>query len=425
MERHPAAYLRRSAAETQEARKRKGKSDTEPSRLMQEASVRRMAQAFEEADPQLYIDWGISGARKDRPDYIRLKQDISDERISTVYCYSLNRLGRNARELLDFFDLCRKHGTKVVSQGEGGLSTDTAMGSFLLTVLSALAELEREMARERIMSAIAVKQERGDAFGQAPVGFVNEWNGERIVRVPIDDPVVTTVCNAYHAADGSAFTAAMLLNAAGIPSVRGKRWAQPAVLRVVRNHDQLMRVPLKRKPYRKPVMRLSGLVLCWCGHTMTANETRGQFYCSRGHAGQHEKPYNTTEAKLMSAVMAEAARFRPPVSVEMGAPDVRRAELEAERERLLQQHQKGYITDDDLDERMLAVQDTLGRLETVDTIMDVPQGIDWQSWAPEAVNAVLRAYWSHVPLDAEMQPAWPADDSHWRLPAKYLAPREA
>jgi DNA invertase Pin-like site-specific DNA recombinase len=381
---------------------------------MQEASVNRMAQAFEDATPELFVDWGISGARKDRPEYLRLKDAIAAERISTVYCYSLNRLGRNARELLDFFDLCKGHGTKVASQAEGGLSNDTSMGTFLLTVLSALAELEREMARERILSAIAAKQERGDAMGQPPIGHRHEWDGERIVRVrDEDDATVLAVLNAYVAADRSAFTAADLLNAAGVASARGKRWYQSSVGRVVATCvPQLERAPERRAPYRKATMTLSGLLRCHCGHTMTPNATRGQFYCSRGHSGRHDGRWSATEAMLLPWVAAEAARLIRPDAVVTGPPDERRAEVEAEVARMLEQNRKGWLTDAQADALMEGYQAELAGLASGDVVHELPSAIEFDTDAPEAVNGVLRALWTHVELDAEMRPV----RAEWRVP---------
>jgi hypothetical protein len=150
---------------------------------------------------------------------------------------------------------------------------------------------------------------------------------------------------------------------------------------------------------------------------MTPNAVRGQFYCSRGHSGRHGGRYSVSEALLLDWAEREAARFHPPVdAVELGSPDRRRADLEMEVDRLLVQHQKGYLTEAELDARMAEVRQSLADLDTTTMIVDVPQVIDWKGWTPEAINTVLRTYWHHVELDADLRPV----RALWRLPSEYV-----
>jgi hypothetical protein len=54
---------------------------------------------------------------------------------------------------------------------------------------------------------------------------------------------------------------------------------------------------------------------------------------------------------------------------------------------------------------MIAEVDTgLDELEAAAEVVDIPPVIDWEAWKPEDINAVLRAMWRHVELDADLMP---------------------
>lgn len=68
-------------------------------------------------------------------DYLR-EDDI-------LYVESISRLSRSVRDLLKIVDDLETKGVKFVSQKEN-IDTSTPQGRFILTIFSALSELERE-----------------------------------------------------------------------------------------------------------------------------------------------------------------------------------------------------------------------------------------------------------------------------------------
>ena len=78
----------------------------------------------------------------------------------TVIVESISRLARNTKDLLSIVDLLQSKGADFISQKEA-IDTTTPQGKFMLTVFSAMAELERESILERQREGIALAKENG------------------------------------------------------------------------------------------------------------------------------------------------------------------------------------------------------------------------------------------------------------------------
>ncbi len=130
-------------------------------------------------------DEGISGkALKLRPAASQLVQMVKKGTVTSIVIFKLDRLFRNTREALEFADLCRKKKVALHSITEK-LDTDSAMGTFFLTMLAALGQLERQQTGERTQVALAHKRLQGEKTGgRVPFGFdaYVERDGTRNVR---------------------------------------------------------------------------------------------------------------------------------------------------------------------------------------------------------------------------------------------------
>jgi DNA invertase Pin-like site-specific DNA recombinase len=406
---YAAAYLRRSSVSID--------SPGDASRDAQLAAVRSLCGE----DVTVYTDWGISGRKADRPDYQRLRADIAAGKVSSVCAYSLSRLGRSTIELLRFVELCQDHNVPIRTNVEN-IDTSSAMGRMLLTIMAAVAQLEAELAQERIGAALAAKRANGDELGQPHYGYRHVKRDGRVVEER--DPAVDLepIRQAYVEA-GSVLGAVRLLRDRGVPSPRGRReWGTSALTRVVeRNWPELLpqrnargrRVPTSASVFAQ-------LVACpFCGTTMTPNTHRGQLYCRFGARDRRTHPrYSVTEAALLPAAKAEAARFRLPTQVESAAADEAKvAALDGKRERVLDLYVSGLLDKADRNRRLAAIEYQRTALDAQKRVVAVPTAIDWESWPPEQINAVLRTFWSRVELRDDMTLA----RFVWRLPPEYVA----
>ena len=80
---------------------------------------------------------------------------------------SADRLARSTRELLDLIEQLQTKGVAVEFVDNPALNTSTAQGTFMLTVLGAVAELERAVIRERQAEGIAIAKAAGK-YRRAP-----------------------------------------------------------------------------------------------------------------------------------------------------------------------------------------------------------------------------------------------------------------
>lgn len=97
-----------------------------------------------------YIDAGFSGGSLNRPEMTNLINDVKNGLFDTVLVYKLDRLSRNVRDTLYLIkDVFNTNKIDFVSIQEN-IDTSSAMGTLFLTLLSAIAEFEREQIKERM-----------------------------------------------------------------------------------------------------------------------------------------------------------------------------------------------------------------------------------------------------------------------------------
>jgi DNA invertase Pin-like site-specific DNA recombinase len=104
---------------------------------------------------QLFED-RISGVSQERPKLSLLKTFVKEKKIDTVICTSLDRLGRNLKDLLYLVDFIEENGVKLISLKEQiNLGTPTTpTRKLLLSLLGAISEFERELIKERMVLGI-------------------------------------------------------------------------------------------------------------------------------------------------------------------------------------------------------------------------------------------------------------------------------
>ena len=81
-------------------------------------------------------------------------------------CDATDRLARSTRDLLNVIDAVSRRGARFRSLKDAWADTTSAHGRLMLTVVSGLAEFERELMRARTGEGRKRAQERGDRFGR-------------------------------------------------------------------------------------------------------------------------------------------------------------------------------------------------------------------------------------------------------------------
>ena len=84
----------------------------------------------------------IQGATKERRVYNELLRDCCNGKFSCIVVFRLDRAWRSSRQFIMDFDSLSRRGVNIVSIMEG-LDCTTPLGKAMMTILVALAELER------------------------------------------------------------------------------------------------------------------------------------------------------------------------------------------------------------------------------------------------------------------------------------------
>ena len=130
---------------------------------------------------KVYPDEGKSGKNiKGRPKFQEMKRDISNPNKETpdyVFVFKLSRFGRNAADTLDSLQFLEDYGVNLLCV-EDGIDSAGAAGKLMISVIAAVAEIERENIIAQTMAGRWQKASEGKWNGGfAPYGYKLE-NGE-------------------------------------------------------------------------------------------------------------------------------------------------------------------------------------------------------------------------------------------------------
>ena len=132
---------------------------------------------------EIYEDAGKSGKSiEGRPAFQRLLNDIQKGlAIDYVLVYKLSRFGRNAADILNSLEFIQSYDVNLIASEEG-IDSSQASGKLLISVLSAVTEIERENIIEQTMNGRKEKARQGGWNGGfAPYGY-SLVNGELVIN---------------------------------------------------------------------------------------------------------------------------------------------------------------------------------------------------------------------------------------------------
>lgn len=150
------------------------------------AQERQLLGAAEMAgyDPVILREEGRSGKSiQGRPVLRKALEDLDAGRASALYVTRLDRLARSTRDFLSIIDRSNSSGWRLVML-DLGLDTTTANGRFVVTIMSAMAEMERGMISARQKDVHQDRREAGKVWGVdlGPISQITEDIGTRIVK---------------------------------------------------------------------------------------------------------------------------------------------------------------------------------------------------------------------------------------------------
>ena len=140
----------------------------------QEAKIQQYANAFDIEIVKTYQDAGKSGKTMlGRTEFMNMISDIEAEKdkVDYVLVFKLSRFGRNAADTLKSLAIMESHGVNLICVDDG-LDSSKDSGKLVITILSAVAEMERENIISQAMEGRRQKARAGQWNGGfAPVGY--------------------------------------------------------------------------------------------------------------------------------------------------------------------------------------------------------------------------------------------------------------
>jgi DNA invertase Pin-like site-specific DNA recombinase len=125
-----------------------------------------------------YIDVGQSGATDSRPQLNMLMGDARKRQFDAIVVWRFDRFARSTKHLLSALEEFRCLGIQFISYQEN-MDTSTSLGQALFTIVSAVAQLERDLIRERVSAGIRNARANGKKLGR-PTSRVDR---ERIIEL--------------------------------------------------------------------------------------------------------------------------------------------------------------------------------------------------------------------------------------------------
>lgn len=112
-----------------------------------------------------YVDSGISGSKVSRPQLDRLMSDCRKRKVDIVCVYRFDRFARSLRQLVTALEEFNALGIEFISLHEQ-IDTGSPAGKLVFGIFASIAEFEKSLIRDRVLSGIARARAKGTRLGR-------------------------------------------------------------------------------------------------------------------------------------------------------------------------------------------------------------------------------------------------------------------
>ena len=117
-----------------------------------------------------FCDNGVSGTTDSRPALNELMNDAKKRRFDAVLVWRFDRFARSTKHLILALEEFRNLGIDFISYQEN-IDTSSPLGSAIFTIISAVAQLERDIIAERVKAGLRRAKENGKVIGRPKAFF--------------------------------------------------------------------------------------------------------------------------------------------------------------------------------------------------------------------------------------------------------------
>src|ERR1700745_1305359 len=115
----------------------------------------------------------ISGAKSKRPGLDQLMSDARRRRFDVLVVAAFDRIARNVRHFLEVLDELNHLNIQFISLRET-IDTGGPLGRAMVTIIGAIAELERSLIVERVKAGMRRARLEGRRIGRTPLNIDRE-----------------------------------------------------------------------------------------------------------------------------------------------------------------------------------------------------------------------------------------------------------
>ncbi len=170
---------------------------------------------------QMFSDEGISGKSMNNREGLQQALDAM-EKDAALVTYSMSRISRNIRDMLDIGDDLQKRGANLVSLTEK-IDTTSAAGKMIFNMLAVMNQFERDQISERTTIALQYKKSIGQRVGTIPYGYSLNADGVHLVEDSQEQEILQDII-ALRKQGYKLREIAEQLNTDGILTRRGTEW---------------------------------------------------------------------------------------------------------------------------------------------------------------------------------------------------------
>jgi site-specific DNA recombinase len=182
----------------------------------------------------IYEDAGITGTSLGKRS--GLKEAITETGKGMAFvAYSISRIARSTRDMLQIADQIQSKGADLVSLTEK-IDTTTAAGKMVFRMLAVLSEFERDVIAERTSSALAHKKANREIYSPVPLGF--EAREGRLTPNAAEAEVIAQI-RSMRSRGSSLRQIATMLNEGGIVGKNGGRFHASTIKAILENKIHL------------------------------------------------------------------------------------------------------------------------------------------------------------------------------------------
>lgn len=196
----------------------------------QQERIECYCKAFDHELVKVFVEVGSGKDMKNRPEFNKAMEMVKNE-ADGIVSLKLDRIARNCRDVLTLVEDVLQPNNKALVLLDLNVDTSTPTGKMILTMMAAVAELERAQINERTQGGRKAKADKGGyAYGSPKFGQSSN-DGELVENE--DETKIIDIIRKHHKSGKKANAIAKYLNAQGIPTKRGKLWTQQGVINIL------------------------------------------------------------------------------------------------------------------------------------------------------------------------------------------------